>query len=244
MMHRTTVALFMTLATATAPTFPCGSMTVEAVNPVTGRAERVCAEWDGHDHEIYWYEQNESGAWSARTRLTDNVADDVSPQLAFDSSGGTGVVWRESRAGGVILYRGRKGSGEWQDACVPVSAEGDDASAPRVVFHEETAWVGWHEIAPGGEVLLRGGFGTSPQPWPLVFDLTPSLVVGVPGRLDLEINSEHGHLWLVWTDSPERLGYSEWDELDRSWEATRHEIFSGESDRQAAKERVRAAVLE
>jgi hypothetical protein len=244
MMHRTTFALCLSLATAITPTLPCGSMTVEKVNPVTGRAERVCVEWDGHDHEVYWYERDEAGVWSARTRLTDNAAEDVSPQLAFDSSGGTGVAWRESRAGGVIRYRGRSGSGEWQDACVQVSAAEDDASAPSVVFHEETAWVGWHELAPDGEVLLRGGFGTSPQPWPLVFDLTPPLGVEVSERLDLEIKSEHGRLWLVWADSPDRLGYSEWNEIDSSWGATRYETFSGESDRPAAKERVRAAVLQ
>lgn len=239
--HRAAAVIILLAVLAVPAGLACDGTVFQSTNPVTGNAERVCPVWDGHDYEIYWYEQVD-GTWSSGTQLTDNSADDIVPVLAFDASGSTGVVWRRSGANGRIYYRGAKlqgGTHTWQSAEVAISDGARDASGAWVVFAGDgTPWVGWHEQDASGFRTVMGGAGDGASPWPTGFARLQAGLTSFTGNLQLESRAKNGHVWLVWVDSGTELGYSEWDASAGAWGPEQHEPYSGSSDIPAAKQRV------
>ena len=235
------LAVLTLIVCVSADALACDGTIYQDTNPVTGNKEKVCTVWDGHDHEVYWYEEVD-GSWSAGTQLTDNAADDVAPHFAFDDNGATAVVWRESGTNGRIYYRARKddnGVWTWQSSAVAVSDGTEDASAAWVVFHDgDTPWVGWHEVPSSGDTKLMGGGTNNGNPWPTAFTTYEVGTTSHSGNFMLETQSKDGHLWMVWVDSSSQLGYSEWDDIDEEWGVEEHEAYDGESDVSDAKQRV------
>ena len=239
-MKRLLIASTLFLLSSVGHVLACDGIAVERTNPSTGNVERVCPVWDGHDYEIFWYEKVDD-TWSSGTQLTDDAADDVAPHLAFDGSGGTGVVWRKSGSNGRVWYRGRKlvsGEHAWQSAVVAVSDADHDASAPWITFHGSTPRVAWHEYASGSDTRVVTAEGDGGDPWPTAFSSDLLATTSYDEDLMLEIRSKNGALWVVWVNSDSYLGYSEWNSDDQSWSAASYEAYDGPGDIGAGKQRI------
>jgi len=245
MNKRLVFAALTTLSFSAVPAIPCDGKAVVKTNPSTGNDERLCSVWDGHDYEIEWSEK--TTGWSAPIRLTDNLSDDVAPDVAFAADGTTGVVWREGGGGGSVHYRERAlvdGIWTWRSGSALVSDGTSDASAPRIRFDGAgAAWIGWHEYNPDGSVSVMSGVGDSPTPWPMAFENSPVGITEASGDLQLDMNAEAGEQWIVWVESSDDLAYAEWNDVSGGWGPVLLEPYSGPGDVDEGKERVREEVL-
>lgn len=199
-------------------------------NPVTGHEERVTAESDGHDLEIRWSERI-GGSWVNELVLSDNTVDDSCPQLAFDATGATAVVWREAGSKGRVIYRARKsvaGVWSWQSPPVLVSDGVNDASRPSVAFVEGQPWVAWHELTSAGLakiVVANGADGL--EPWPSVFAQFELGTTAFAGPHSVQVFREAGHLWITWVQSATELRFRERDPASGTWASALNVTIQG-----------------
>jgi hypothetical protein len=107
----------------------------------------VIAVWTHSDGSIYRVQsanRSPSGPWSATQTISDAGAAASGPAIAVDSSGNALAVWTQSDGTNLRIRAAFKPAGSSFQADVPVSASGQDASAPDVSFDNSgSALVVW-----------------------------------------------------------------------------------------------------
>ncbi len=218
-----------------------------ATNPETGRVEKVWPEWDGNDYEIHWAEHI-NGEWAHEAVLTDNDVDDVAPHLSHNAGGATAVVWKQGGTVSRIYYRARKqvsGTWTWQSAATPISGTTYNASAPWICFDSSgDPFVAYRETGSGSSTRVMSGGGDGTDPWDPGFAPVLVSTTSYTDNLHLSVRAETTHVWVDWVDSSTQLAYSEWDTTNGSWGTLASENYSGASDIQPGKERIRSAITE
>jgi hypothetical protein len=210
-----------------------------AVNPYTDQTEAV---WVGTPqgapateifHSIQTGEQ-----WSASTRLTNDSADDALPHLAFTSAGDRRVAWEHHAGGSTVLFSARPASGGSWSTPEMVSDGTEDARNPRVAVHDGEPFVAYESVPASGNSKIVVGRSDTPDP----FSRTQVATAGSAGSPLVRICSEDGHLWVSWVDTGTELGFAEY--ANGTWGSVHTESYSGTSDIEPGRERIRALVLE
>ena len=103
--------------------------------------------WNGSNTELAVSLLTGSG-WSVPAVLTNDAAEDVDPQVAFDRNGLPIVVWCRSSVAPVILITRRDAAGNWSRE-IAVSGLGESARHPSIVTTDAGATFLAYEVDGG-----------------------------------------------------------------------------------------------
>jgi hypothetical protein len=165
------------------------------------------------------------------------VADHL-PSLAFTASGARLLAWwRTDGTDRIMLSSQPAGGGAWSAPAV-ISDPALNARSPQVVEHQGIVYVVYEGIPATGPhtIIVYKGDGSDPFPRTIIATL-PGSATGSP-----RITSEGGHLWVTWVDSGNQVGFAELQ--SGAWSAVQTEGYSGASDLEPARTRVRNLSLQ
>ncbi len=121
-----------------------------ARDPHSGQLVGVWAEAVADDHDIALAEWD--GERPGRTiYLTSTLADDLDPQIAFDTAGGLHVVWWSRGERDEIVYTRRDPR---TDRWLPDRIVATGGRSPALAVDREAAWFAFVRDVPGGSEIV------------------------------------------------------------------------------------------
>jgi hypothetical protein len=235
-MHRTLyvfVAVLCTLALSCVAAFALWTI---VPNPQTTNPEAI---WlnpiEGESSATVLYSYLEGASWSEPTTLAENGQIAAQPKMAFSDNGDLAAVWVNT-ADEIVLRKHTYETSQWADE-IFVSNTGDVATNPSALAYGNSAFVSY-EIIPGSggrkvEVSL-----VDPEP---AIERTLVRTTQSSDPLHAELHTEWAVIWLDWIDSTSNLGYSVWS-TEGGWGTVQFESYTGTTDIDAARERIRGQV--
>jgi len=205
------------------------------INLISGLIETVDATWSGTNYNIRYTVTSASGQQNNSLLISSNAADDLDPRIAINAVGDAYVAWWRDAATDSVIYRKHNyASGAWgSERAVGLATENN--SRPRIVIAGK-AWVAYQIQNSKSRSVGAQIIDDDPEPVRTIVAST-----SFTGNLDIQIQSEAGHLWITWVDAASKVGYSEYG-MDRRWTAVAFESFSADSIA-AARARIRARIL-
>ncbi len=200
-------------------------------DPIAGAPEVTWARHDGQDYEIM-VSRWDVNQWTTPVALTANDVDDLDPDIAYAPDGTARLTfWSGTQV--FMLTR----------------APGSDWGQPEAVDRGERPSVAGTQIerlayqrSPAGgpsEIVTAEHAG---QWVPVVLATTEFGGFDGDGSLDVRLEAQENMVWIVWEDSPTRLGWSEL-EAGGTWSTPAFEPVLDPSDEQAARLRIKLEVL-
>jgi Divergent InlB B-repeat domain len=154
-----------------------------AIDPA-GAAVVVWEGWSGRPFEggqavVQAAAMTAAGAWESPLTLSPSSQEELSPDVAFDSEGGTTVVWqRYDGSAGIIEADERDSGGRWQSR-VPISEPGINAIEAQVAGDAEGGMVAIWARWDGSEWIIQGSNRAAGGSW------APPADISTPGRTAL-----------------------------------------------------------
>jgi hypothetical protein len=210
-----------------------------AVNPRNRTIETIDSHWADSKYVVRHAIRPGLGQSAVASAVSGALDGDPEPRLAIGSNGDTWVTWRESVPSGRVLIRRREfATGAWSTQA-QVSASGEAAMHPRIAYDGTTPWVAYLTPTALGTAIQTVRIVTdSPDPFGALLVALSSYT----GDLDVQIQSESGHLWVTWIDSSTMVGWSEYDYETDTWTSPNYESYENDSV-DATRGRIAAIVL-
>lgn len=212
--------------------------TYTVVNPATGNTEAVwtATPTGSSTKEVYFSILQDTG-WIPSQRITTNDVSESAPRLTFTPQGDRRVVWGvESSRDDVFLSEQPLAGGAWSQP--ELASDGvTDAVAPRAATFAGSTFIVWQGVPKTGNGQIIVGKRDDPNP----IGRTLIAISSWQSPLSLEIHQESGHLWVTWADSALNMAWSEY--TGGAWTSAALEPYSGSSDIESARVRIRNRVL-
>lgn len=227
---------------------PCAAVALDAevpdsaVNPVSGRIEIADPVWSGGSYDVHYVINAGVQQTPNIFAVADSPLDDRRPRMALAPDGDAWVVWwRDAEPDRVLVRKRTQADGTWSDEVVLSDPEVGSRD-PHVAHEGNGAWVVFAAGVPLGTDVVVCSLGDEPDPLGMPVAVATAKI-GCSEGIDPRIDAEDGHLWVSWIDSPDEVGWSEYDHASGVWGAAVYETYTGEAVT-AARDRIRAAVLE
>jgi hypothetical protein len=238
-MRRTAIRWCWVVATiglAAAAQIPVDPPDLE-LNTVTGLIDTVDASWSGSNYNVRFTAVRVTGEQTGSFLLTSNAANDIDPRIACAANGDELVAWWRDLTTDAVIYRKRSlVSGIWSLER-PLGIATESGSHPRIIFVGTRAYVAYQIQYSKSRAVGVQIIADDPEPMRAIVATTP-----YTGDLDIQINSETGHVWITWIDSGSRVGYSEYNFTTLLWSAPALESYASDSIA-AARSRIRSRIL-
>lgn len=209
------------------------------VNPTNGIPEAVwSAKGDSDSSYEIRYSYLDGIEWAPSNVLTSDSIDDCDPKFAFDRSGNKKVAWWSKENYDRIKFSSRASSGGSWSTPEAVSSSTENCRFPSIVVHNSTAYLSYERINSSGGRSVLAASEDSATPWPE----NHITLTQRTANLETRIYSVNSHLWVDWIDSVSYLGYSEY--VSGSWESPQYESYSGETDIENGRQRIRQTIIE
>jgi hypothetical protein len=229
-------ALFAAILLATAAAFGVDPPDLE-INSLTGLVETVDATWSGSNFNVRYSVMSGVGSLASSTYLTTNAADDLDPRIAISATGDAYVAWWRDSANDKVLFRKKTyTNGVWtSEQTIGLTAESN--SRPRITIAGGSPWVAYQIQNTRSRSIGAQIIDDTPEPFRSILATT-----SFSGDLDVQIQSQSGHLWVTWVDTSSRVGYAEYQFDKRVWLAPAFESFLPDSVT-AARSRIEDVIL-
>jgi len=212
------VALFLAIH---APLILAGDPPDLASNPVTGWVESVDIATDSGDR-VRHAEDGPTALGGSDQLISTDAG--ISPRIACRADGQTWIVWWRDADPDQVHFRYRDAStSAWSDEGL-VSESNEPGRHPELVIDGTTTWVAFETDDGLDTGVSVRAVTDSPEP----FDTQVTIATtDFDGDVAVMIHAELGHLWVTWVDSPDDVGWSEYDHTGDIWALPQYEPYEG-----------------